>query len=107
MKLVIGVAVLLLTACASPQQRMQQDIAQARTMCLAAGFQAGSNELATCTVTQAQAIRRARAERVRAGGEALMKWSQQMQQQQMGQTQNAPHFTNCYPIGNMVQCVTQ
>lgn len=104
MRLGATAAVLLLAACASPQQRMEQDIAHSRAMCLAAGYQAGSQALANCTITLARQAEVDRRNRVQAASEALLRYSQQLQQQQQ---QNAPHFTNCQQYGSRIECITQ
>ena len=104
MRLAFTVAALLLAGCASPQQRQMADISQAHTMCAAAGYQEGTQAMADCTITTARHASADRAAKVQAFGDAMTRWSQQLQQQQQ---QNTPHVTNCQQFGNQIQCVTQ
>lgn len=75
----LAVLAVAVAGCATPQQRMQQRMIEAESVCSAAGFQQGSPEYQQCTIQMYQAAaanRQAQSAAAIAAGAAMIQASQ-------------------------------
>ena len=102
--LIIPAAIMLASCQSTPEQRARMEQAD-RAWCASNGSPEGQ-ALTNCMMSRADQRREDQAERSQRFLAASQALNAQLAQQQMMYNQTRPRTTNCYRLGNSIQCTT-